>query len=944
MSFKEVKSNQNFPELEQEILKFWREQNIFQKSLNKNKGQEKFVFYEGPPTANGRPGIHHVLARAFKDIICRYQTMKGKFVARRAGWDTHGLPVEIEVEKQLGLKNKKDIEKFGIAEFNKKCRESVWTYKEDWEKLTERIGFWIDLKNPYITYENEYIEKVWGVLKQIWDKNLLYEGYKVVPYCPRCGTTLASHEVAQGYRNIEEPSVYVKFPIKNRKNTFFPVWTTTPWTLPGNAALAVGEDFDYIEADVNGETLIIADKCGKIILSDCKIVKRLKGKDLVGLSYEPLYPHPDAQPNDYKVWGADFVSTDEGTGIVHIAPAFGIDDKNLRDKHKFSIFVTVDEAGLMTSEIAKDKFVKLADEEIKDDLKARGLFFKEEKIKHEYPFCWRCEGILIYLARSSWFIDMSKVRRDLIKNNEDINWVPAYIKQGRFGEWLREVKDWALSRERFWGTPLPIWVCECGEKQIIGSIAELKEKAIDKVADDIDLHRPGIDQIKIKCSCGEKATRVPELIDAWFDSGSMPFASGEFPENFPADYISEGIDQTRGWFYTLLAISTLLEKGTSYKNVICLGHVLDENGKKMSKSKGNVIVPEEIINQCGSDSVRWFFYTVNSSCEPKRMSARDVEVTLRRFTMTLWNVYSFFVTYANIDGFQPQTQNSNVKCQNILDRWIISKLNELIVTVTKNLDEYNVTNAARAIEEFTIDLSTWYLRRSRKRRDPEFYATLYQTLISLVKLLAPFAPFVAEEIYQNLKTSDDLESVHLCDFPKVNDTDQTLLESMAQVRNLVETAHAKRAEAKVRLRQPLASATIKIEIEKDLQEILKDEINVKEIKINKGIESDIELDTKLTPVLQEEGELRDLLRQVQDLRKKAGLNPADKVELFYSPQNLAAKIIEKFGDRIKTETNVSAISKSESENEKPLWLGRRPDAVRRTELCPEKGSAPEGEK
>lgn len=926
MSFKEVSSQQNFPELENEILDFWRENNIFQKSLDKNQGQEKFVFYEGPPTANGKPGIHHVLARAFKDLVPRYQTMQGKFVARRAGWDTHGLPVEIEVEKQLGLKNKKEIEEFGIAEFNKKCRESVWTYKEEWEKLTERIGFWLDLKNPYITYENSYIEKVWGVLKQIWDRNLLYEGYKVVPYCPRCGTTLSSHEVAQGYKNIEEPSVYIKFKVKDRANTYFLVWTTTPWTLPGNAALAVGKDFDYVEAEFKDEIFILAqDRAAKVLGPDAKIIKEFKGRELVGQKYEPLYLHPDAKDLDYQVWAADFVATGEGTGIVHIAPAFGIDDMNLRDQSKFSVFVTVDEAGLMTSGIGQGKFVKDADQIIKDDLKSRNLFLKEETVKHEYPFCWRCDSILIYLARSSWFIKVSEIREKLASNNEAINWVPAYIKQGRFGEWLKEAKDWALSRERYWGTPLPIWQCGCGEKTLIGSITELKEKAIDDISDDLDLHRPTIDAVKIKClKCQKEMTRVPKLIDVWFDSGAMPFASGEFPESYPADYICEAIDQTRGWFYTMLAIATLIDQETSYKNVICLGHVLDSNGKKMSKSKGNILDPWEIINQFGADSVRWFFYTVNNPGEPKRMSGRDIEQTLRRFPMILWNVYSFFVTYANLDNFKSQIPaspagGSNLKSQNLLDQWITSKTNALINIVTKNLNEYNVTTAARAIEEFTIELSTWYLRRSRKRRDEAFYATLYQALMTLIKLLAPFAPFLADAIYQNLKTENDPESVHLADWPNAGEIDQAILDQMDGARALVEKAHALRAAAKIRVRQPLASATIKIEITDDIQEILKEEINVKEIIVDQNIQNDIELDTKLTAELQLEGECRDLVRQIQDLRKRAGLSPADKIGLFYDAEGSVAKIIEKFGDQIKTETNLTNIQAGQRGDE-TIWL------------------------
>jgi len=931
MAFKKVDPQQSFPELEQEIIKFWQENKIFEKSLEKESPKGKFVFYEGPPTANGRPGIHHILARSFKDLIPRYKTMQGYAVKRRAGWDTHGLPVEIEVEKQLGISGKKQIEEYGVAKFNEKCRESVWTYKSDWEKLTERTAYWVDLKNPYITYENDYIEKVWGVLKQIWDKGLIYSGFKVVPYCPRCGTTLSSHEVAQGYKTVEDQSVFVKFPIKDRPNSYFLVWTTTPWTLPGNIALAINDKFKYVEVKINDETLILAQSRLNMLKEKYELIREIDGQDLVNQSYEPLYGASsfieiNAQ-KDYHVWSADFVSDADGTGIVHIAPAFGVDDKNLQNDYGFSLPMTVGPDGKMLSEIAKGKFVKDADADIKADLNNRHLLYKETTIKHEYPFCWRCDSPLIYYAKQSWFIEMSKMRQELLANNEEINWNPGYIKKGRFGEWLAGINDWALSRERYWGTPLPIWQCReesggCGENILIGSISELKECAVGKIADDLDLHKPHVDDIKIKCpKCGKEASRVNEVLDVWFDSGAMPFASGEFPDNYPADYISEAIDQTRGWFYTMLAISTLLGKGASYKNVICLAHVLDENGKKMSKSKGNVINPWEIIDKFGADSIRWYFYTVNDPGMPKRMSARNVEQTLRQFILLWWNIYSFFITYATIDKFQPPLRDPNWKSQskNILDEWVLSSFNKLIKKVTADLNNYDITSAARAIQEFTNELSTWYLRRSRKRRDNDFYATMFHILINMTKLTAPFTPFTAEAIYQNLKT-DGAESVHLAQWPEAGEIDEEVLNQMETMRNLVETSHALRGAAKIRIRQPLASATIKNDLDNDLKEILKDEINVKEIFVNSNIEDDIQLDTKITAVLQEEGDLRDLLREIQDLRKKAGLSPSDKIELFYSTENPRADLIEKFSEQIENETNISKIIVGK-DPEKTIWLG-----------------------
>ncbi len=933
--FKNINSKQSFPELEKEILEFWNKNQIFQKSLEKNKGKDKFIFYEGPPTANGKPGIHHVLARAFKDIVCRYKTMRGFHVGRRAGWDTHGLPVEIEVEKALGISGKDKIEAYGIEKFNQKCRESVWRYKEEWENLTRRIGFWIDLESPYITYENSYIDKVWQILKKIWDRGLLYEGHKVVPYCPRCGTPLSSHEVAQGYKKITEPSIYIKLRLKKEPSTYILSWTTTPWTLPGNVALAVGADIEYSQIKVNDEVWILASERLNIISEKYQLVKKIKGKNLVGLEYDPIFVIKEFQTDkSYKVYDADFANTEEGTGIVHTAVMYGEDDYELGGKENLPKFHTVDETGHFKNNVPEvgGMYVKAkeTEEKIISYLKKQNNFLKTENFEHDYPFCWRCDTPLIYYAKDSYFIAMSKIREELIANNKKINWIPSYIKTGRFGEWLAEVKDWALSRERFWGTPLPIWKCVCGEQIFIGSIKELKEKTTTKI-DKLDLHRPYVDEIKIKCpKCGKNARRIKDLIDAWFDSGSMPFASGEEENgNYPADYIAEALDQTRGWFYTMLAISTLIDKGNSYKNVICLGLVLDEQGKKMSKSRGNIIEPFYILEKYGSDSLRWFFYTVNAPGDSKRMGEKDVQESLRKFILILWNVYSFFITYANIDRWVPQKL---AESDEILDKWVLSYFNKLTKDVAQKLDDdFDIVGAAREIEEFNTDLSTWYLRRSRKRRDDKFYSTLYYVLINLTKIIASFTPFIAEEIYQNLKSDardKDPQSVHLCEWPEVGEVDEEVLANMRKVRQLAERGLALRAEKNIRVRQPLASFTIDQKISESYLEILKDELNVLTIAHGKKIK----LDTRLNDELKEEGILRDLIRSIQELRKKAGLNPADKINLYYETKdNKLQSIISNSQKRILEATNLDRIQSGKDASIKhaavynigtqKLWMG-----------------------
>jgi len=1154
----------SFPKLEKKILKFWQKEKIFEKSIEQRKKAPNFVFYEGPPTANAKPGIHHVLSRVYKDIICRYKTMRGFKVLRKAGWDTHGLPVELEIEKKLGLKNKKDIEKHGINRFNKKCRQSVWQYKKDWEKLTERIAFWLDLENPYITYTADYIETVWYILKQIYQKGLLYQDYKVVPYCPRCGTSLSSHEVALGYERTKEPAIYVKFEILNPKfetkgKIYLLAWTTTPWTLPGNVAIAVNPKFSYVKVKVGEEYLILAkERIGAINLQG-ESMKELKGKDLVGLRYQALYPiSEEISKSAYRVIPADFVSLEEGTGLVHIAPAFGEEDMIAGKKNKFPILLPVNEEGKFTLDVKKwaGLYVKEADPLIIEDLKNRNLLFKEELYEHDYPFCWRCHSPLLYYAKQSWFINMQKVKRDLIKNNQKINWIPAHLKEGRFGEWLREIKDWVITRERYWGTPLPIWQCKtCNNLEVIGSLKDLlsekfsdnnyfifrhgdslrqtknvamcwpekifcpltkegekevetsakklknkkidiifssdllrtkqtaeilsketgariifdkrlreynvgifngknprlvwdylnkkgnivsakpprgesllgigkrmssflkdlnkkyqnknilivshelpltilegilKGWAIEKILEwrkwekesriktgqfrevdfndlpynekmEIDFHRPYVDGVKFYCQkCRGVMERVPEVIDCWFDSGSMPFAQHHYPfENrdlidkktqFPADYISEAVDQTRGWFYTLLAISTLLNKGPAYKNVISLGHVLDEKGEKMSKSKGNVVDPWLILEKYGSDATRWYFYTVNQPGDAKLFKEKDVEESLRRFIITLWNCFTFYSTYAEKIRVNPRKNPR--KSAVLLDKWVISRLNNLIKDTTQKLDKYDVTGAARAIENFVIeDLSLWYIRRSRRRfQKPESEKelkeasiTLNCVLLGVSKLTAPFIPFLSEAIYQ-CSTSKVGQSVHSGDWPKANKRliDKKLEKKMEKVRGIVSSALAERAKTGIKVRQPLNELKIKTttlpppsrksgphyELWKELLELIKEEVNVKQITFGKTLK----LDTKITSELKEEGILREIIRNIQEMRKKANLKPRHKISVQYFGTPELNKILAKNKDLILRETlakdfqlvkkgkRVFDVEKETKVGQEALWL------------------------
>ncbi|MFA4881117.1 MAG: isoleucine--tRNA ligase [Candidatus Doudnabacteria bacterium] len=1184
MKFKKAPPKPNFPELEKKILEYWEKNKIFEKSLKKPSPEGDFVFYEGPPTANGKPGAHHVEARAFKDLFPRYKTMQGYRVERKAGWDTHGLPVELEVEKSLGFSGKRDIEKYGIEKFNKKCAASVWKYKEEWEKLTKRMGYWVDLEHPYVTCSNEYIESVWFILKKIWEKGLLYQGHKVVPYCPRCGTALSSHEVCQGYKKVKEESVFVKFKIRTPLNlplergekslpllasltlrrsgpeerrregvgaalplpegempachcearagregagVYFLAWTTTPWTLPGNVALALGGEIEYVlikrkvksekRKTKNQETpltplvrggdkeeyLILAEERLEVLEGEYKMIKKFKGKDLAGIEYEPLYPvfinykcHAEfssaskkssqeilKQVQDdnfslvYRTVLADFVTTEEGTGIVHTAVMYGEDDYALGKKLGLPMRHTVDEQGKFKFDFFKkgmdssspDKgraggvlekeketplksplvrgeggiegvFVKDAEKDIVDDLRKRDLLYKSESYEHDYPFCWRCKTPLLYYAKKSWFIAMSKLRDKLVENNEKINWIPKYLKTGRFGKWIAEAKDWAVSRERYWGTPLPVWICgKCGEVKVIGSREEFysviasgaKQSPASKTEarnvgtlsllngdcrvvprglgtprnDDIamDLHRPYIDAIKFKCSCGGEMRRVPEVLDCWFDSGAMPFAQNHWPfagncglriadcglntknppELFPADFICEAVDQTRGWFYTLLAISTLLDFGSPYKNVISLGHVLDKNGQKMSKSRGNIVDPFKALDEFSADSIRWFFYTVNRPQESKNFDPAILRDIVSRFILTLWNSYSFFLTYASIDqpnvGADPcvcpkidlcvnpqesgghkgslngrthwseigRTHGSAIgrthwsaPTGNILDRWILSRLAELNNNIVQCLNRYDVLKAAKEIEQFVDDLSNWYIRRSRRRfwksendqDKDQGYNTLHSVLVLLCEMLAPFMPFLTENIYRNLTGK---ESVHLAKFPKISSEgiDQDILEQMDITRKIVTLGLNLRAQAKIKVRQPIASLKIKnqksrlrrgfggqAKIKETMQnlkllDLMREELNVKKIELTNEIQEEenwmigeedgikVALNTEITPELKREGIIRDLVRAVQEMRKKAGLEVSDRIELsLYSEDKEIQKAIQEWQDYIQKET------------------------------------------
>ncbi len=863
--YSKVDTNLNFVEREKEVEQFWKAHNIAQKAIDQREGNDTFTFYDGPPTANGKPHIGHVLTRVIKDMLPRYQSMKGKKVLRKAGWDTHGLPVELEVEKAVGINGKEEIEKYGIEPFIRKCRESVWKYKGMWEEFSGVVGFWADMDHPYITYENDFIESEWWALKEIWKKGLLYKGYKVVPYCPRCGTPLSSHEVAQGYKDVKERSAMVKFKVKD-EDAYFLAWTTTPWTLPSNLGLCVNPEVDYVKIQVADTVYYLAEALVDSVFQDTegerKVLDRMKGKDLEYRDYEPLYPYAEGKlkKRAFYVICDDYVTTTDGTGIVHTAPAFGEDDNRVCRKYDMPFVQFVDNKGQMTEDTDwAGVFVKDADPLILKDLRESGKLFKAPVFEHSYPHCWRCDTPLIYYARESWFVKMTAVKEDLIRNNKTVNWIPKSIGEGRFGDWLEHVQDWGISRNRYWGTPLNIWECECGHQHAIGSIEELKSMS-DNCPDTIELHRPYVDQVTVKCpECGKEMHRVPEVIDCWFDSGAMPFAQWHYPfenkelfeKRFPADFISEAVDQTRGWFYSLIAISTLLFNKSPYRNVIVLGHVQDENGQKMSKSKGNAVDPMDALRRHGADAIRWYFYENSAPWLPNRFHDGAVQEGQRKFMGTLWNTYAFFVLYANIDGFDATKYTLEYDKLSVMDKWCLSRLNTMVKSMDDCLGNYKVTEAAKVLQEFVDELSNWYVRRSRARfwakgmeQDKiNAYMTLYTALVTTAKAAAPMIPFMTESIYRNLVCSLDTqapESVHLCDYPVPDEQkiDSELEKNMELVLEIVVLGRSARNAANIKNRQPIGNMFVKAEskLPDFFKEIVEDELNVKQVTFKDDME------------------------------------------------------------------------------------------------------------
>ncbi|HEY96662.1 MAG TPA: isoleucine--tRNA ligase [Dehalococcoidia bacterium] len=976
--FKPVESRVSFPQLEEKVLAFWKDNKIFEKSIEARKDGTRFTFYEGPPFANGSPGIHHVLARAFKDIIVRYKVMKGYYVPRIAGWDTQGLPVELEVERQLGFSGKDQIENYGVEEFNKRCRESVFKYLEEWNILTERIAYWVDLDNAYKTMDNTYIESVWWAIKQIWDKGLIYQGYKVTPHCPRCGTTLSSHEVALGYEDdTEDPSVYIKFEVTGGSSAGLPedkpvyllAWTTTPWTLPGNTALAVAPDAEYVLLEGDDEYLVMAAVlAGVVDMEGYQEVNIVPGSKLVGILYRPLYnPHefgverlrfqddgslsaqePDMNLN-YRVISGDFVTLEDGTGIVHIAPAYGEVDHEAGKEWGLDFVQQVDLQGNNTGTYTfAGKFVKDADEDIIADLQSRGLMFRSGTIKHTYPFCWRCEAPLLYYAKQTWYIRTTAVKDAMISGNQEINWYPEHIKNGRFGDWLQNNIDWAFSRERYWGTPLPVWRCEeCGAMECVGSVDELKNKpGFTGFREPMDLHRPYMDEIYFSCEkCGGKMQRTPEVMDCWFDSGAMPFAQLHYPyenrelfdnEVGQADFICEAVDQTRGWFYSLHAISTLLFNRPVYKNCMCLELILDAQGKKMSKSRRNVVEPADVVGQYGADALRWYFFTATHPGVVKRFATRQVAEISRRFLSTLWNVYSFFVLYANIDNYRPG-EEIDLSSDYELDRWIISELNQLIMEVDSNLVGYNPTDAGRKIEAFVDRLSNWYVRRSRRRfwkseNDADklsAYHTLYHCLVTISKLLAPFTPFLAEEIYQNLVKSvfpSVPESVHLTDYSVADESkiDKQLSDDNRLAMRVSSLGRAARSKAGIKVRQPLEDVYVGVSTDWEkralerVTPLILEELNVKELyydspqvvaaKESSGYavvteaNNSVAVSTAITVELEAEGMAREIVHRVQNMRRSAGYEIADHIHVYYEADAFIMQSLSSFADYVMQET------------------------------------------
>ena len=858
--YNKVDTNLNFVEREKKIEQFWNDNDIFAKSVELREGAPAYTFYDGPPTANGKPHIGHVLTRVIKDMIPRFQTMKGRKVIRKAGWDTHGLPVELEVEKQLGLDGKEQIEAYGMEPFIGKCKESVWQYKGMWEDFSGTVGFWADMDDPYVTYHNDYIESVWWALKEIWNKDLLYKGYKIVPYCPRCGTPLSSHEVAQGYKDVKEKSAIAKFKVKD-EDAYILAWTTTPWTLPSNVALCVNPNETYVKVVNEGNTYYLAEALLDSVLdSEYEVIEKYQGKDLEYKEYEPLFSFAKVNKKAFFVTCDSYVTLSEGTGVVHTAPAFGEDDARVGRQYDLPFVQLVNPKGEMTQETDwAGVFCKKADKLILKDLAEKGLLFKALDFEHSYPHCWRCDTPLLYYARESWFVKMTAVKEDIIRNNKTINWIPETIGKGRFGDWLENLQDWGISRNRYWGTPLNVWECECGHQHSIGSIAELKSMS-DNCPENIELHRPFIDAVTIKCpECGKEMHRVEEVIDCWFDSGSMPFAQWHYPfenkeifeENYPADFISEAVDQTRGWFYSLLAISTLLFNNAAYKNVIVLGHVQDANGQKMSKSKGNAVEPVDALKAHGADAIRWYFYENSAPWLPNRFHDDAVKEGQRKFMGTLWNTYAFYVLYANIDKFDATKYELQYDQLAVIDKWLLSKLNTVVKTVDNNLSNYKITETAKVLQDFVDELSNWYVRRSRERfwakelsQDKiNAYMTLYTALVTVVKAAAPMIPFMTEEIYQNLVRSIDKtapESIHLCDFPQINEEyiDKELEENMELVLDIVVLGRAARNTANIKNRQPIRLMYVKANqtLSEFYKKIIEEELNIKGVAFSDDVE------------------------------------------------------------------------------------------------------------
>ena len=922
--YKKVELPENsFAKMEQKVQESWKKNNIIKKNLDMNKGKRYFVFYDGPPTANGMPHVGHVETRVMKDIIPRYKVMKGYYVPRKAGWDTHGLPVELEIEKKLGISGKEQIEEYGVEKFVKQCKESVFQYVGEWEKMTNKVGFWVDMENPYVTYHNEYIESVWWALKELWNKDLLYEGHKVMPYCPRCGTALSSHEVAQGYKDVKDLTCIAKFKLEDgqgfEKDTYILAWTTTPWTLPSNLALCVNKTYTYalVKANIGTdeepkfEKYILAKDLLETVLKETpyEVEKEFKGEELLGLKYERLMPFGEVEGKAFVVIHGDYVNLEDGTGIVHIAPAYGEDDSLVSKQNGITFINLVDKSGKFVEEVEPwaGRFVRDCNEDICKWLAEENKLFSKEKHLHSYPHCWRCDTPLLYYPKESWFVRMSSLRDELVANNNKVNWYPDTIRTGRFGKFLENVIDWGISRDRYWGTPLPVWKCECGHTECIGSIEELKEKSVD-CPEDIELHKPYIDNVHLKCpECGKKMERFKEVIDCWFDSGSMPYAQLHYPfenkelfeKEFPANFISEAIDQTRGWFYTLTALGTSLFGKTPFENCIVLGHVLDGKGQKMSKSKKNGVDPMLLLDTVGADATRWHFYTCSAPWLPTRLSLENVQETQRGFLATLWNVYSFFVLYAEIDQFNP-LKYADFKSKNIMDRWIISKLNTLIKDVDEKLEKYDVTNAAIELGDFVDELSNWYVRRNRERfwgselNDDKIgaYVTLYEVLTKLIKIAAPFVPFMTDEIYQNIVVGLDKsapESVHLCTWPEVNEKaiDRKLEEEMDLAYKIVKLGRSARNSVNIKNRQPLSEMLISAKnLPEYYSDVVKEELNVKKVVLGAEMKDYVSFEIKPNlPVLG-----REFGKLIPQIRAK--IAEFNQMDLALKVQNGGSEYIE----------------------------------------------------